>query len=350
MSNPHLAQIHALRQNARRFWAAWQQQEAQLVQLSDIEFVEQANDLLRQFCPECIVEREGNAPDSDDLPSLVFSSEGIREHFPQVQALAELAQTQRYHVRAFRSPESSVAPDLSIDDFGIGIGDFLLNTSDVAIALNEWRMLPALEIAFTRPIPTDMCDHAQNIAIIMLDHIIGEWAASVKIGMVDFVDNIAPERAMSFTALPKKLNQMWRELGYTGVYPEPEWQFGTYQIEEDEDREQDALVLMRNESAASLLGRADMGWVVCVEAQLASKADLDAAYELQDSIEVEASLNQQGIFTLSVMNMTNGTRTMYYNSSNPAGLVEKAAVLCEQCPLPAEVSCQYDPNWSYYRF
>ena len=131
-----------------------------------------------------------NAPDSDDLPSLVFSSEGIREHFPQVQALAELAQTQRYHVRAFRSPESSVAPDLSIDDFGIGIGDFLLNTSDVAIALNEWRMLPALEIAFTRPIPTDMCDHAQNIAIIMLDHIIGEWAASVKIGMVDFGDAV----------------------------------------------------------------------------------------------------------------------------------------------------------------
>ena len=345
MPNPHLAEIHALRQNARQFWAAWQQQEAELSQLDDIDFVEQANDLLHQFCPDCIVELDGIAPDSDDLPGLVFSTNGMREHFPQVQALVELAQTQRYHVRAFRSPLGDVAPD-----FAIGMDGFQLSISDVAVSLDKWRMLPALEIAFTKPIPDDMGDHAKNMALIMLDHIVGEWAASVKIGALDFVDNIAPERAMSFTALPKKLNQMWRELGYTGVYPEPEWQFGTYQIEEDEDREQDALVLMRNESAASLLGRADMGWVVCVEAQLASKADLDAAYELQDNVEAEASLNQQGIFTLSVMNMTNGTRTMYYNSSNPAGLVEKAAALCEQCPLPTTISCEYDPNWSYYRF
>ena len=346
MSNPHLAQIHTLRQNARQFWAAWQQAEARLAQLDNIDFVEQANELLHQFCPECIVELEGVAPASGELPSLVFSANGIREHFPQVQALAELAQTQRYRVTAFRSPQGGS----DVFNFGIEIDGFRLSVSDIAVALDEWGMLPALEIAFTRPISADMRDRAQNIAIIMLDHIIGEWAASVKISMVDFVNEIAPERALSFTELPEKLNQMWQKLGYTGVYPEPEWQFGTYQIEEDEDREQDALVLMRNESAASLLGRADMGWVVCVEAQLASKADLDAAYELQDSIEAEASLNQQGIFTLSVMNMTNGTRTMYYNSSNPAGLVEKAAVLCEQCPLPAEVSCQYDPNWSYYRF
>ena len=35
MPNPHLAEIHALRQNARQFWAAWQQQEAELSQLDD---------------------------------------------------------------------------------------------------------------------------------------------------------------------------------------------------------------------------------------------------------------------------------------------------------------------------
>ena len=157
-------------------------------------------------------------------------------------------------------------------------------------------------------------------------------------------------RWILFAELPEKLNQMWRELGYTGVYPEPEWQFGTYQIEEDEAEEQDALILMRNESAASLLGRADMDWVVYVEAQLGSKADLDAVYELQDKIEAEASLNQQGIFALSIMNMTEGTRCMCYSTSNPAGLVEKAFALCEQCPLLTTISCQYDPNWSYYRF
>ena len=328
MSNPHLAQIHALRQNARRFWAAWQAEEARLAQLGDIAFVEQANDLLHQFCPDCIVELDGIAPASGELPSLVFSANGIREHFPQVQALAELAQTQRYQVRAFRSPQGSVA-----SDFAIEIDGFHLSASDITVALDEWRMLPALEIAFTRPIPDDMRDRAQNMAFIMLDHIVGEWAASVRIGALDFVDN-----------------QMWRELGYTGVYPEPEWQFGTYQIEEDEAEEQDALILMRNESAASLLGRADMGWVVYVEAQLGSKADLDAVYALQDSVEAEASLNQQGIFALSIMNMTDGTRCMCYSTSNPAGLVEKAFALCEQCSLPTTISCQYDPNWSYYRF
>ena len=346
MSNPHLAQIHTLRQNARQFWAAWQQAEARLAQLDNIDFVEQANELLHQFCPECIVELEGVAPASGELPSLVFSANGIREHFPQVQALAELAQTQRYRVTAFRSPQGGI----DAFNFGIEIDGFRLSVSDIAVALDEWGMLPALEIAFTRPIPADMRDRAQNIAIIMLDHIIGEWAASVKISMVDFVNEIAPERALAFTELPEKLNQMWQKLGYTGLYPEPEWQFGTYQIEENEEKEQDALVLMRNESAASLLGRADMGWVVYVEAQLGSKADLDAAYALQDSVEAEASLNQQGIFALSIMNMTDGTRCMCYSTSNPAGLVEKAFALCEQCPLPTAISCQYDPNWSYYRF
>lgn len=254
MSNPHLAQIHALRQNARQFWAAWQQAEARLAQLDNIDFVEQANELLHQFCPECIVELEGVAPASGELPSLVFSAGGIREHFPQVQALAELAQTQCYRVTAFRSPQGGS----DAFNFGIEIDGFRLSVSDIAVALVEWGMLPALEIAFTRPIPADMRDRTQNIAIIMLDHIIGEWAASVKISMVDFVNEIAPERALSFTELPEKLNQMWQKLGYTGGYLEPEWQFGTYQIEENEEKEQDALVLMRNESAASLLGRADI--------------------------------------------------------------------------------------------
>lgn len=46
MSNPHLAEIHVLRQNALQFWAAWQPKEARLSQLGDIDFVEQANDLL----------------------------------------------------------------------------------------------------------------------------------------------------------------------------------------------------------------------------------------------------------------------------------------------------------------
>lgn len=345
MSNPHITQIHALRKNARQFWTAWQQQEAGLSQLDAIDFVEQANELLQQFCEGCVVELEGVAPDSKELPCLVFSANGFREHFPQVQALAELAQTQRYRVRAFRSPLSTVSPD-----FAIRMDGFSLRIGDIAVALSEWRMLPALDIAFTTPIPDDMREHAQNMAIIMLDHVVGEWAATVKIGALDFVDSIAPEQAISLAELPEKLNKMWLELGYTGVYPQPEWQFGTYQIEEDEAEEQDALVLMRNESAASLLGRADMCWVVCVEAQLDSKADLDAAYELQDSVEAEASLNQQGIFALSIMNMSNGTRSMYYSTSNPAGLLEKAAALCEQCPLPTTISCEYDPNWSYYRF
>ena len=343
MCKPHHAQNPTLPQNPPPFWAAWQAQEARRATLGDKDFLEQASELLHQFCPDCIVELDGIAPDSDDLPGLVFSANGMREHFPQVQALAELAQTQRYQVRAFRSPQGSVASDFTIE-----IDGFHLSVSDIAVALDEWGMLPALEIAFTRPIPADMRDRAQNIAIIMLDHIIGEWAASVKISMVDFVNKIVPERALSFTELPEKLNQMWQKLGYTGGYPEPEWQFGIHKIEENENEEQDDL--MRNESAASLLGRADMGWVLYVEAQLSSKADLDAAYALQDSVEAEASLNQQGIFALSIMNMTEGTRCMCYSTSNPAGLVEKAFALCEQCPLPTTISCQYDPNWSYYRF
>lgn len=335
-------QLQALQLRAQAFWADWQQEEARLSALDSVAFVEAANELLQRHCPDTVVELEG-AADGAEGATLVFSANGVREHFPQLQALTEQAQTQRYRVRAFRN--RALAAGMA--DFAIRMGDFELSAADIRVRCEGWRELAALEIAFSRPIEAEMLPHAQNMAFIMLDHVVGEWDAVVKIGAVDFVDEV-PEDAVPLHELPEKLDQLWRDLGRSGVYPQPEWQYSMYQLEEAE--EQDELTLTRNESAAALIGRADMAWCVSVRCVLAGKADLEAAYDLQDAFYAEAELQQQGIGSIAVTNLSASTRTVYAATANPLALLQKAQALCGRfAGIQAEAACEYDPGWAHYR-
>lgn len=335
------ARLAELQQNARAFWADWQREEARLSSLPPVELVEEGNALLQRHCPDVVLELEGAAGGADGAV-LVFSGNGVRGHFPQVQALAETAQTQRYGVRAFRSRTSGHAPE-----FGIRMDGFELSAGDVRVQCESWRGLAALEIGFAKEIDAERLPHAQNMAFIMLDHVVGEWDAAVKIGAVDFVD-APPEGAVPLHELPAKLDQVWRGLGRSGLYPEPEWQYGTYQVEEDEA--QDALVLVRNESASALLGRADMAWCVSVSCVLGGKEDLETAYALHDAFDAEAAVRQQGIPTLALTNLSRGVRTVYAATSEPQALLERVQALCTRfAGLQAEAACEYDPNWSHYR-
>ena len=140
-------------------------------------------------------------------------------------------------------------------------------------------------------------------------------------------------------------------MGRDALYPEPEWQNTAYQRDEDEDKEQDALVLLRNESANGLLGRADMGWCVSVRCEINGEDELMAAYRLQDEFDAEACHQQQGIGTIAVTNLTRGERTIFAATGEPEHLMAKAQALCEQfAELKPQAACEYDPSWRHYRF
>lgn len=350
MSHPHLEFIRTIRQTARNFWAAWLPQEARLAELDRHRFVEEGNRLLAEFCDEGIaLECEG---DPAENAAIVFSANGIRPLFPQVQALAEAAADTdtRYDVRAFRQP---VGPH---PDFSIGMDGFSLAAADIMVALGEWRQHPALDIGFARHIPDELFEHACNMAFIIMDHILGEWNTAVKIGAVDFRRE-PPADAFPLTDLPEKLDTLWRTLGHSGLYPEPEWQYAMYEAhnsDADESGDNPVPVLFtQNQSAASLLGRADMAWFVCISCSLTNAGSgnaLDDVYALQDAFKAEALLNQQGIDTLTVTDMAQGSRLMYCATSEPQRLLEKAQALCARHPqLQAEAVCEYDPAWEHYR-
>ena len=70
--------------NAHCFWTVWRREEARLAALEDpVAFVNEANNLLHEYCPGVVVELEGPPADG----ALVFSANGDLEHFPQVLAL-----------------------------------------------------------------------------------------------------------------------------------------------------------------------------------------------------------------------------------------------------------------------
>lgn len=93
--------LNQLVQSAHAFWAAWQKEEARLATLDNRGFVEQGNAILKRHCPEVGLELEG-LDGNGGKPSLIFTAHGMLEQFPQVQALVDTAQTQRYQVCAFR--------------------------------------------------------------------------------------------------------------------------------------------------------------------------------------------------------------------------------------------------------
>ena len=144
---------------------------------------------------------------------------------------------------------------------------------------------------------------------------------------------------------------MWQQLGRSGVYPQPEWEYAFAEVEENEEREQDQLLLTRNQSANSLLGRADMAWIVWIDAELNDDDSVQAAYDLHEEFIGYAAQHQQGIDTLSVTNLSQGIRTVYATTSAPETLLPQAIALCEKYPqLNAKAECEYDPTWAHYHF
>lgn len=345
--NEHLQQYQQWQQQAQSFWQAWLVDYPRLQTCCAIDIVEDSNAILQAHFEGIVFELEGGneqAANRFEQAAIVFSANGITERFPQVQALcAAIPPGLPCVVRAFRSALSET------DQFTIGMNGFNLAISDLTVRLSSWREMPALDIAFTQTIDAEMMPHAQNMCFIMLDHILGEWNSAIKIGAVDFVDG-AEADFYPMHQLPEKLHSMWLELGRNGVYPKPEWQYANAHIEADEENEQDELVLTRNQSANSLLGRADMAWVLSISCQIGSKTDLEDAYNLQDTFDAYAAQHQQGINTLSIMNMTRGQRTIFAATSQPEILLSQALKLCAQYPhLNAQAQCEYDPTWDHYR-
>lgn len=336
--------IHAdSRTRAQAFWRAWQAEEARLAAESRQILVEEGNVLLEKHLDGVVLELEGGTAQD----TLVFSANGNTDAFPYVQALADTATTRRYGITAFRQR----LPRESVGRFGFRMNGLELNADDVRVLPTVADFRIDLVLAFVVPFTEQQREQAQHMAFIMLDHILGEWDFTVKIAAVDFVDTV-PENAIALTALPEVVDMLWRgDLAHNGVYPPPpdDCRFEMAQCEEGE--EQDALIFTRNRSAASVMGRADMGWCIIIDTELGSQDDVDAARELEDAFFQRMAIGQQGIGVLSVVNLSRGMRSVYAYCGDAAwGETQAQASVAEFGQINSQVRVDYDPTWGWYRF
>jgi hypothetical protein len=348
-----------LAQRIDGFWLRFREGEAALVRKPVREQVEEINEVL-EACLDGLA-LEMSADDGDLQVELIATAHGNADNFPLLLDFVKRAPPlKHYTLSAFRARTES-------PDFPMRMDDFELATSDVLIGhlADEGRV--GMEVMFARELPSDMQDHARNMAFIMLDHVLGEYDFAVKVGFVDFVDAFSDEVSAS-TPLDKfgpVLDSFWtNELGHTGLFPSGEHRWSVMTVvfgggedgdgdseeagEEDEEGEEgDKAIVAVNQSANAIAARPDLGHAIELRLPVEDHAALDRARELQEQIATRLELQHAGILSHTVVR--NGRRLAnYYVGDLPAALGVVDASLHGASFTGAELTHAFDPSWSKY--
>ncbi len=322
------------------FWQAVSAQLDSLRTLPGHELVPALNALLQPLFPRLAAEVAGEPP----AFKLVLTAHGSMDDFDDVMALVQSSPAlPQVEVEAFRQRTGQ--------GFGIRMGDFELASSDILVKHEPYDGLVALEIGFAKPIPMDMRDHARHMSLIMLDHILGEYDTAVKVGPVDYADagDSAGFDGVSLDDFVPVFDACWRdELGHTGVFPTGEhaWS-GLTATREAEDGSEIEMVVMRNDTAAALLGRADLGHHLSVAIPVESGEELEQARVYEDRLTALLQTHEAGCCTHVVLE--EGVRTVNFQVADAAAAIAHAQSLQEDMDLPVTLDLAFDPTWKSYR-
>jgi hypothetical protein len=322
------------------FWQALSERLDSLRALSSHELVGALNELLQPFFPNLAAEVLGDPP----AFKLVLTAHGAEEDFEDLMALVQSAPAlPRLEVEAFRQRMR--------EGFSMRMNDFELASTDVLVKHEPYRGLVALEIGFAKPIPMDMQDHARHMSLIMLDHILGEYDFAVKVGPVD---HIAADAHADFDGVPlddfvRLFDACWRDdLGHTGVFPvgEHAWS-GLTATREADDGSEIEMVVMRNDAANALLGRADLGHRLSAAIPVDSGEELDEARVYEDRLTALLQTHENGCCTHVVLE--EGVRTVHFHIAHPEAAIAHAQSLQAESELPITLDLAFDPTWKSYR-
>lgn len=332
------------------FWSDFSAGLSALEALDGQEFVERANELLQRHAPGLALELEGRPAEAG--ARLIVTAHGNIEQFENVQALVrEAPRCPPYAVQAFRS---RMAPGPQGSDFAMHMQGFELSCAEVLVAHYDAGGIVGLELAFAKPIPQDMAEHARHMAFIMLDHVLGEWDFSVRVGPVDFVDASADARgdAQPLSAFPPVFDAFQREvLGRSYAYPqedEDRWISLEVRARDAGDDEPPGL-LSFHDGANALATRADLSHFLTWTFPVSSQQELDSARDAQDALEAQLLSQQGGILAFSRMERMQSRVAAFY-VADPADAVQRAErIAARHAPgLEAELQVVFDPAWHEY--
>lgn len=331
-----------LAQRTDAFWLAFQQGEADLVKQPVREQVEKINEVLEAHLEGLALEMSAN--DGDRHIDMIATAHGSKERFPLLMDFVKRAPPlKHYALRAFRSRTEE-------PDFPIRMDDFELATSELLIGHFADEGQVGIEVKFDRELPSDMQDHARNMAFIMLDHVLGEYDFAIKVGVVDFVDEFSGEviHATPLHQFGAVLDSFWTgALGHTGLFPSGEDRWSTLTLAFESDGEGNHAIVSVNDSANAVAARPDLGHAVELRLPAHDQATLDAARDLQDQIATRLELQHAGI--LSHTMLRNGERMAnYYVGDLPAALEMINASVQSALLAGADLRSEFDPSWSKY--
>lgn len=322
------------------FWQAVSARLESLRALPARELMEGLNELLEPFFPRLAAEVAGEPPEF----KLVLTAHGSVDDFEDLMALVQSSpKLPQVEVEAFRQRSS--------DGFGMRMNDFELASSEVLVKHELYRGRVALEIGFAKPIPMDMQDHARHMSLIMLDHILGEYDFAVKVGAVDYVE---ADAHADFDGVPLDdfvpvFDACWRdELGHTGVFPQGEhaWSGMNATRTAEDDREIEVIV-MRNDAATALVGRADLCHRLSTAVPVESGEELEEARVYEDRLTARLQTHEAGCCTHVVLE--EGVRTVHFQVSDPEAAISHAQSLQDDMDLPVTLDLVFDPTWKSYR-
>jgi len=325
------------------FWQAFLQAEDELKSLPLRERVERANEILASHVSGLALEVQGH--ERDAVHEITATAHGDVERFPLLLQLVAAAPPLKHHtLRAFRERTKN-------GEFGIGMGNFSLNTSDLLVACGEDDGRIALQIRFDVEVPDDMQDHAQQMAYILLDHVLGEYDFAVKVGAVEFTDEV-PDLEAPWTPLERfapVFDAHWRDvLGRTGDFPdgEYEWQGMTLQANND-DSDDNTLVVTINRSANAVALRPDLVHALTLDLPVPDRDALSAAHALQDQAATVIELPRLGILAL-VVTRGGRRRAVYYVNDVDRAREVLAPLLAREGVAVDALEVDFDPTWSRY--
>ena len=328
------------------FWSDFSSQLSELEALDGHEFVERANEVLQQYAPGLSLELEGKLKEAGS--KLVISAHGNTTQFENAQAMVRKApHFENYSVQAFRSRALG-------SNFGMRMDGFELACSDVRVGYFNAGGITGLKLSFEKSIAPDMIEQAQHMTFIMLDHVLGEWDFSVRVGPVEFVDKAADD--VQGTALLSDFPPIFdafirKQLGRSYEFPQEDtdrWislEVRAHGAAEDSPPD----ILTFHDGANAVATRADLSHFLEWRMRFSSQQELDGVRDAQDALDEQLSSQQRGILAFSrIEDMRSRVATYYVE--DPAHAMQLAQQLAKQnAPgLEPQLSVIFDPSWNEY--
>lgn len=324
---------------AKKFWKAWQKKSEQFNALELAEFIEQSNAILHKHFADISIDSQQTL----NKEKWVVTAHGAMVHFAEVVAVQATA-PEDVEVVAFRQP----LPANRVADFVMTTSTGVtLSATDLTVAVSPMSHLLRLQVAPTRPLNVADIEELQDLTLLILEAVLGEWDFAVKIHTLDFVNWVSGE-ALALSELRDRVQALWvNELGHTGEYEdEPEYLMA--QTEQTPD--QPHVIITVDKTANSLLGQQDFGWCICLQTRLIDETGIAIGSDFDEMLRANLSVENGCVPALTVLDLATGTRYMYIYCQDPVWAEKQLTKLLPKfAKLEHEFVIDYDPSWHWYR-